>query len=180
MHLLLMTRGIDRQVQELKSLMEGQRFAWKRANLNFCVCGAHRDIHGTDKSKCPKFTPKEEVTEVQGALRPIQIFEYVFPRESLNDVLGGLSISGPIKRPEIKSLAWMMRKMLGYEQIPDKKELAVTGYVPPGTVNGQPMKTIPVHKFLAGGVAVYPIGIRDDPQQDAAWPDGTFYNQEML
>ena len=121
--------------------MQAQRFPWKQKNLK---------------------TGKEEFKLVQGALRPIQFWEYAFPEESLNDVLGGLQIKGPIDRPEIKSISWMMRKMLKLDQIPESKEIEVTGYTPKGKVDGKGIPAIPVHNMLAEGVAIYPIGIKKD------------------
>ena len=154
-----MTRGINRQVEEWKSLLQAQRFPWKRTNLK---------------------TGKEELSVVQGALRPIQFWEYVFPKECLNDVLGGMQIQGPIQRPEIKSMTWMIRKMLKLKQIPTQTDIKTTGYTPQGTLNNEQMPAISVHNMLAEGVAVYPVGIKDDPVQDYKWKDGTEFNQEGL
>ena len=163
MHLVFMTRGIQRRVDVLKELLLAQRFPLKRKDLN---------------------TGKEELTFVQGALRPIQIWEYVFPKESMGDVLGGLQIKGPIERPEIKSMSWVLRKMLKLDQIPVlKPDATTTGYRPPGTLNGKPMPASPVHNFgelTKMGVALYPVGIKEDAMQDAEWPTGEKYHQEML
>lgn len=156
-----MTRGILRQVEELKSLLQAQRFAWKRKNLK---------------------TGKEEMGLVQGALRPIQFWEYVFPEEALDDVLGALQITGPIVRPEIKNVSWMLRKMLKLEPIPKKeaKDMKVTGYRPGGTLNDEPFPVIPVHNMVVDGVAVYPMGIKKDPFQDYDWGKDGAYHQEGL
>ncbi len=160
MHLVLMTRGINRQVEEWKSVMEAARFVWKRKNLT---------------------TGKEELNLLQGSLRPIQIWEYVFPEESLNDVLGGMLIKGNIQRPEIKTQAWLLRKMLKLEPIPEMKENAfVTGYRPEGTLNGEPMPFQAVHNLFVPGVAVYPVGIKKDIKQDADWGENGKYEQEMI
>ena len=141
MHLVLMTRGIQHQVDQWANLLQAQRFPWVRRNLE---------------------TGKEEQMLVQGALRPIQLWEYVFPEESLDDVLGAMQIKGPIERPEIKSSTWALRKMLKLKQIPKKDELTVTGYTPKGTLNGEKMPSVPVHNMFVEGVAVYPVGIKDD------------------
>lgn len=156
MHLVFATRGIYRQVEELKALLNAQRFAWKRKNLK---------------------TGKEELMNVQGALRPIQLWEYVFPEESLNDVLGAMRIKGPITRPEIKNMSWMLRKLLKLKKVPDMPEDAtVTGYIPQGKLNDKTMPAIAVHDMWVDGVGVYPIGIKDDVTQDYDWG----YNQEGL
>ena len=142
MHLILLTRGIQRQTREWESLLSSQRFAWKRKNVK---------------------TGKEEIEAVQGALRPIQFWEYVFPEESLKDILIGMNIFGPIDRPEIKGLSWAMRKMLKLEQIPEfPKDTKVIGYRPQGTLNGKSMTPLPIHPMTVDGVAAYPIGIRRD------------------
>jgi hypothetical protein len=154
-----MTRGIQRQVDEWKHSMLAQRFAWKRTNLT---------------------TGKEELNLVQGSLRPIQLWEYVFPEECLNDVLGGIGIAGPIQRPEIKSATWMLRKMLKLEQIPDNKTTSVTGYKPQGTLNGEPIPPVAVHNMFVDGVAIYPVGIKKDIFQDADWGEHGKFKQEML
>lgn len=156
-----MTRGILRQVEEFKSLLQAQRFAWKRKNLT---------------------TGKEEIMTVQGALRPIQLWEYVFPEEALQDVLGALQITHPTDRKEIKNVSWFMRKMLRLDQIPTQKmeDFKVTGYRPQGTLNGEQMPVIPVHQMFVDGVAVYPIGIKKDPKQDYDWGHQGKYHQEGL
>lgn len=159
MHLVLMTRGILRQVEELKSLLQAQRFPWKRKNLK---------------------NGKEEMGIVQGALRPIQFWEYVFPEEHLDNVLGAMQIKGPIQRPEIKNVSWMLRKMLKLEQIPTNDSIMTTGYTPAGTLNGEKFPTVPVHNMIVDGVAVYPIGIKKDPFQDYDWGEAGAYHQEGL
>lgn len=149
MHLVFATRGIYRQVEELKNLLQAQRFRWKRTNLK---------------------TGKEEMMLVQGALRPIQLWEYVFPEECLNDVLGGMEIKGAITRPEIKNFSWMLRKLLKLKKIPENREgINVTGYRPPELLNGEPMPPIPVHPLAVEGVAVYPVGIKEDAKQAYDW-----------
>lgn len=154
-----MTRGILRQEEEWRSIMQAQRFPFIRKNLE---------------------TGKEEMTLVQGALRPIQIYEYIIPENALKDVLGGLGIKGPIKRKEILAMGWMLRKMLKLEQIPEVDGL-VTGYTPTEKLNGEKAPACAVHDMLIEGVAVYPIGIRRDAEQEADWggANGKF-KQEML
>lgn len=156
MHLVLLTRGHARQIAEWKAHLLAQRFPWKRRNLK---------------------TGKEELHEVQGALRPIQIWEYIFPEESLDDVLTSMKINKPIERPEIKKIAWLMRKMLGLQNIPVMKDFKATGYIPTGTLNGGKMPALPVHSMFIDGVATYPLGIKRDERKD--FPQWGF-NQEAL
>ena len=159
MHLMLMTRGILRQVEEFKSLLQAQRFPWKRINLE---------------------TGKEELSVVQGALRPIQFWEYVFPEDALNDVLGALNIKHNEKSGEMKNKAWLLRKLFKLAPIPEQKEISVVGYRPSGTLNGEPMPSIPVHNMFVDGVGVYPIGIKKDTTRDFDWGTEGKYNQEGL
>jgi len=162
MHLVLMTRGIHHMVEQWKDLMQAQRFAWKRKNLD---------------------TGKEELTIVQGALRPIQFWEYIFPEECLGDVLKGMQISGPIIRPEVKNFAWMLRKVLRLQNIPSMEEInkmTQVGYIPLGTLNDKQMPPLPVHTMFMEGVAVYPVGTRKDPKQDYDWKEHGRYHQEGL
>ena len=93
-----------------------------------------------------------------------------------------MRIEGPIERPEIKKVAWLLRKMLGLKQIPKQDlPIPVTGYRPHGTLNGKPMPALAVHPMFVKGMAVYPLGIKDDPTQDYDWgeKEGN-YNQEGL
>ncbi len=145
MHLVFMTRGIDKQVTELKHLLLAQRFPWVRKNLK---------------------TGKEELKMVQGALRPIEIWEYVFPEESLNDVLVGMDIKEPIQRKEIKNISWMIRKMLKLDQMPVLEDAKGTGYFPPGKVNGEKIPPLIVHDMKVEALAVYPLGIKKDFKKD--------------
>ena len=154
MHLVLMTRGVVGQVEEWISILRAQRFPWKRKNLK---------------------NNKEEMMLVQGALRPIQFWEYVFPEESLNDVMGGMLIKGPIERAEIKNVSWWIRKMLKLEPIPVKKEIPVTGYSPQVKLDGKQVPAQMVHDLRVDGVAVYPLGIKKDFKKDHKFKlnDGT-------
>jgi len=88
-----------------------------------------------------------------------------------------MQIEGPIERPEIKKISWLMRKMLKLNQIPKSDNLKVTGYTPNGTFNGGIMPPIPVHNMFVKGVAVYPIGIKEDVKEENP---NYGYEQEML
>jgi len=152
MHLFFLTHGILRQEEEWKARLRAQMFPWKRTNLE---------------------TGKEEIKMVQGALRPVQIWSYVFPEESLNDVLGGMHITGPIVRPELKGVTWLLRKMLKLEQIPetDLTKHPVSGFIPypTMTMNGKPMPATAVYDMFVEGIACYPIGIKKDPKKEYDW-----------
>lgn len=137
MHLYFITRGIKQQVDLFKMFMQTQLFKWTRKNLK---------------------TGKEEVIRVQGALRPIQLWEYVFPEECLDEVLTMLDAKMCWKLP--KSREFALRKALGkgIKKIPKYKELPTSKYIE------------------KKAVAVYLIGIKNDVKADASWG----YEQEML
>lgn len=169
-----MVRGIKRQFDEWVSSMNAQRFPWKRTNLNVCKCGKTKK-----ECKCEKFEPREELNIVQGALRPVQLFEYVVPKECVNDVLINNGIKGPIQRKEIKGMAWLLKKMMKLKPIPDLTNETVTGYHPNMKLNGNIAPAQPVHSVFTEGLAIYPLGIREDAM--GVWDkDGDNYEQEML
>lgn len=160
MHLVLMTRGIQRQVDEWKHSLLAQRYAYKRKNLD---------------------TGKEEVHVVQGALRPIELWEYVFPAESINDVLLGMGINqGGLDRPEVKPVAWMLRKGMKLKPVPLDESKGMTGYTPKGTLNGEKMQPTAVHDMRTPGVAIYPIGIKEDEIKEYDWGKEGRFLQEGL
>jgi len=160
MHLFLLTRGIQQQVDIWKKFMETKMFLWKRQPLK-------RDKDGKYvKNKDGSYDRGDPITtRVQGALRPIQLYEYVFPEECLPEVLAMMELhKGDKLRPEVAAPAWALRKMLGakpvpvFDEIKDKKSEEITDkYVP------------------TNAVATYPIGIREDPKKDFVFklPDGT-------
>jgi len=167
MHLILMTRGIQQSRDVWKKFMETQMFDWKRQPLlkddkgNFI-----KNEDGTYKRGPDQFT------RVQGALRPIEFWEYVFPQESLQEVL---AMQNPVHkvydqlRPEVNRFAWLLRKMTGAHKIPDMPELKkkesweiTKKYVP------------------MMGMGVYPIGIKDDITADIIFPGNERWYQEGL
>ena len=164
MHFVGVMRGAIRQMDEQKALMRAQRFPFKFKNLK---------------------TGKEEINFVGGTYRPMELFEYIFPKESLNDVLGGMQITGPVERPEGKAIGWFLRKALKLYQVPKLTSIKdVTGYIPRGNIDGEAIPAQKVHQMLVDGVAIYPIGLRDDITKDYKFTlqDGTTaeVNQEGL
>lgn len=152
MHLVFMVRGIQQQVDIWKKFMETQMFDWKRQPL----------LRGKDGSflKNPDgsyMRGKEELTRVQGALRPLQLYEYVFPEECYPEVLGMMEMQNRTgkERKEFRAPAWILRKAMGLKPMPimDKiKDLSrdqiTNKYVP------------------TEALAIYPVGIKSDIKQD--------------
>lgn len=112
-------------------------FEWKRKNLA---------------------TGKEEIARVQGALRPIQLWEYVFPEECIDEVLEMMGDGWKLGKTKEATL----RKMLGngVKKIPKQKN-----------------KSTNYRYIEKRGVAIYPIGIKKDRRQK--WEE-VGYEQEML
>lgn len=152
MHVYFMTRGIMSMRNNWVDGMKTRMFPWKRKNIQ---------------------TGQDEWKMVQGALRPIELWEYVLPKECLQECLtmqhsfdGKISVVNEVNnlRPEIKNYALVMQKLLGLKPFPKFEKPIQYGYLaepgsPPMAVNWVPID----------GFAVYPIGIKDDVTQD--FPD---------
>ena len=168
--MLLMTRGINQSFEVWKMFMQSQMFDFRQQPLlkddkgNFIEDGV--DENGNKKYK----RGPQTMTRVQGALRPIQLFEYVFPEESLQEVLAMMNQHKQYNhmRPEVNNYAWILRKMTRFKKIPDMPELQkkeaweiTQKYVPPQ------------------GVGVYPLGIKEDKKQDFIFGDVGFYQEGL-
>ena len=128
------------------------------------------------KDKDGKFILKEdgtyergadEFTRVQGALRPIQLYEYVFPKECLPEVAAMLGMHD-IKstRPEISNFSWILRKMMKLKPWPEFPEL-----------KGKTTQQITSKYVPLQGIAAYPIGIREDDKKD--YPNYGYYQEGL-
>ncbi len=129
MHLFGIMRGIKHEQELLKTFMQAQMFKWP-------VVDRH--------------TKKTKYQDVQGAYRPWEMFEYVFPEGCLPEVLKMLKISdgdqdyGGIKQSGQMAL---LRKVIGAEKIPkvDIEDKSIQ------------KRFIPMR-----GCAIHPIGIKKD------------------
>lgn len=139
--------------------METQMFHWKRKP----ILKDANNMFLKDEDGIYKKGP-DEFTLVQGALRPIEFWEYVFPEERFAEVLAMQNLQGAFPlRPEVNNWAWIMRKLLRAKKIPndlineikDKQSWQIT------------QKFIPM-----GGMAVYPIGWKPDEKHDFTWNEG--------
>lgn len=138
MHLFFMTRGVKHNRDVFVTHMQSQFFPWTRKNLK---------------------TKKNEVANVQGALRPIELWEYVFPEEHLDEVLTMINAGQPHwGNGKAKYLVGALRKVLGAVKLPKWEK-------------------VPTNKYIfREGVGIEIIGIKKDERADAPWG----YNQEML
>jgi len=140
MHLVFATRGIKHARDMFVTQIQSQFFPWKRKDLK---------------------TGVDEHVRVQGALRPIELWEYVFPEEHYEEVctMLGFDPNGKVHPFSAKLNQKALRMALGLKPI--KK------FTPKVT-----------DKFVfSEGVAKYPIGIKyDKHQKNKEWG----YEQEML
>ncbi len=89
-----------------------------------------------------KKTGKEELCQVQGALRPVQLWEYVFPEESYDEVMTCLNIQKDVALSKTKQA--ILRKALGASKMKSYDQ-------------------INTHRFIEHrGVSIHPIGIKKD------------------
>jgi hypothetical protein len=166
MHIFFITRGIKHSRDLWVDFMKTQMFHWERNPIlkdeknNFL-----KNPDGSYKLGNPEFTM------VQGALRPIEFWEYVVPKERLPEVLAMQNLQGAFPlRPEVNNMGWVLRKLLHAKKIPqdmlneikDKQAYQITD------------KFIPMmHNVGGGGMAVYPIGIKEDNTHAYTWNEGT-------
>lgn len=152
MHLYLFVRGIQHQVDIWRTLMQGHFFQWKRTNLK---------------------TGKEEISLVQGALRPsiLGSYEYVFPEEALVDVLSILGYEdGMTEKFKLKLLRPIFNCRAIPKDIMEKAKKTPSTMTIQGTSRGLGDCRVP-------GIAVLILGIKDDIKQK--WEEIGYY-QEML
>lgn len=165
MHMILMTRGVNTEFERWKKFMETQMFLWKRKHLL-------KDEMGNfikDKDGKNIINSNGEYMKVQGVLRPIQLFEYIFPDKSpilqngkevgeIDNVIPVLAMMGNLHqnvnnlRKEVKGPSWILRKSMNLKPIPKMPE-ALTKLD----------RTQITDKFVPmEGMAVYPVGIKED------------------
>jgi len=135
MHLYILTRGIKRHVDKFINDCAAQSFPYKGEGLN-------------------PITGKREIKEgwLELGMRPIQLWEIAFPRESLQDVINMIQPSKGIPKSESHSslrsfVGWIIRrltKFLKLKPVPDFDPKA-------------PRRL--VHKQ---DIAVYGLGISED------------------
>jgi hypothetical protein len=143
MHLYFGTRGVNHQIELWKIFMQSQMFPFTRKNLD---------------------TGKEEVIYVQGALRPVQLWEYVIPEECLEEVLSNMGMNDHISNnpPAIKKAAQIMRKMIGLKEIPTVES----------KIHDRMMQVF--------GVAVHPIGIKYEEKKEIDFgKEGRFFQEPL-
>lgn len=150
MHLVIFVRGVYHQVEVFKTLAQSQFWRWERTNLK---------------------TKNKELKLVQGALRPsiLGSYEYVFPEESLSEVLSVMGIrEKDLKGPKLFTL----RKLLCCKKIPKKnldESLKIKDTI---AINDS---TRGLSNLQVDGVHIIGIGIKEDVRGEMYG-----YNQEAL
>lgn len=106
-----------------------------------------------------RFPPQWGMYQV--GIRPIQLYEIVFPRESLNDVLGMIQPYGGYGiNPKVISLLRLGLNLVG----PKLKEIPI---VPPDVLTVSNGKILQAKNFLfRDGVDVMGLGLMDDEERE--------------
>lgn len=167
MHLIFGTRGVQHMVDMWHTHMQSIAMPFPRKNLDVCECGRTLKEHEGKEAVCKDFKPRPEDLIVQGALRPIQMWEYVFPKDQLNLVLNTLNIKPKgLTQPEgMNKYAALMRKAMKLKPIPD--EIPDTPKIP----------LVSVH---AKHIHFFPIGIKEDIIEDCDFKKEGRWFQERL
>ena len=122
MHLYAMTRGIKKDVDDYITQLQGKYFPYKL-----------KGIQG------------EQTTALQLSVRPIQLWEFVFPKESLKMAVGTIC-NGSLKTED-----WRQKFLNGLRIMLKAKKLPDWEF--------KDLPQLPINKT---NVAVYPIGTRAD------------------
>ena len=146
--------------------METQMFMFKRKVIS-------KDAQGNflkNSDGTYQYEKEENVINVQGALRPIELWEYVFPEESLQEVLAMMEVNKNYNelRPEMQRVAWLLRKGTGAKKIPDMPVLK----------SKERWQITPKYIPMAG-MAVYPVGIKFDNKQDYIFGNEGFFQEGL-
>ena len=127
MHVYFILRGIKQCADLFKRDIQSQYFP--------------RGAEDTLRGKIP-------LGSVQGALRPIELFEYVFPREHRDLVLRSIfqKPSGEPKEQRLSKYQFILRKLLKAQKMPED-------------INWDDTQKLPIYK---DNIQTLPIGFKDD------------------
>ena len=158
------TRGIQHCIDLWHTQMQSVWLPFPRKNLDVCGCGRTLKEHEAKDCPCKEFKPRAETTNIQLALRPVQLWEAIFPHDCLDIVLNSLEIKpkGITEPAALNKYAWLMRKGMGLKSIPDEIK---------------PSQTFPV---FHSHIHFFPIGIKDDIIEDCDFKAEGKWHQERL
>jgi len=164
MHIVFGTRGVQHVVDMWHTQMQGCWLPWTRRNLNVCLCGRTIKEHESEDCPCKDFQPRAETQNIQVALRPVQFWEVVFPKEHLNIMLNTLGVKpkGISEPAGLNKYAFLLRKGMGLKPVPDV--IPATDKFP-----------VPIQHMH-----IFPIGIKEDITEDCDFGKEGRYNQERL
>ena len=109
MHLYIITRGIKKEIDDFINQLQGKYFPFK----------------------CPDPTPGADHTKLtqfhnQIHVRPIQLWEIVFPEEhkdiALNTILSDFGDGRNTQHKKHEKIIWGLRKALGVDPVPEYKK----------------------------------------------------------
>lgn len=159
------TRGIHHVRDLFIDFMKTQPYNFPLINNMMCKCGHRLDEHKPEFA-CKKFEPREENVVVQGALRPIELWEYCLPEQFVPEILWYLGYDGTGNQVHdheqgLKKLAWVFQKGLKLDKLPtfDKDKLMIT------------KRLIP-----RDALSIYMLGYKKDAVKNFPWG----YEQEGL
>jgi len=187
MHLFFITDGVQHAVDMFKTQMQGLKFK-RKIQVKKPVYQKHPETN--ELIPCYEFDEKgalkrdekgvpivkhEFVDEPQiiwGSLRPVELWSYTFPEEYKDDVLTALKIDeeGKIHPWNLTIPQKALQVAMGLKPIKYKKKDSIDlSHMLPRTITGTGIKTNMEHAIETDGVAVYPIGIKEDKQ--GHWKD---------
>lgn len=154
MHLFMALSGAQHVQEIVKQCLNAQSFNMPQTNL---------------------ITGKKEIVRVQGVWRPIEFGHYVFPKDSLNEVMQMLNLPEKMRTfesvPHLNKYTAAMRALLKLKKIPDMKDLPATD--PSVMAN----RVILWHDHLN----MIPIGIKEDVTTVRKFDDsGLILEKEQL
>lgn len=162
MHLYFYIRGKFEQVELWKAHAQSAYWKWRRINNK---------------------TGKEEITMVQGGLRPsvLGAYEYVFPKEALAEVCSFFGIksnkSYGFGTIGLNTRHFSLRKIFGCKKIPIKI-LKEAEKIPP-TFTTEEFERCG-NNCIIPGIAFHPIGIKEDKMTNPEQAENIGYIQEFL
>lgn len=151
MHFVFATRGVKHARDVFVTQAQGLKFNWER------------------EEKQPDGTYKKVKKIYWGQLRPIELWEYIFPEEYKDEVLTAFNCAedGEVHPLAAKINRKVLQKVMGLKPVKYKKvkNLEMGMVLPRSLVGGD------------DGVALYPIGLKEDVKGE--WKE-LGIKQEML
>lgn len=162
MHYIFATRGVQHARDMLVTQLQGLKFP--------------RTVERKQKDG----TWKEEKQIVWGQLRPIELWEFIFPEEYKDQVLTALGAAENINPWPLKIPQKVLQKAFGAKPVKyNKVEALPVHLIVPRSLHGNTggISSNRIDAEETDGVAIYPIGIKEDVKGE--WKEQNL-KQEML